>query len=120
MATKLDLWNKSRHPDEAIQWEPENWEWGQPIKVWTVGDYAFKEAYIDIYSPSQGWMTDLDGGVSANGKFEHTFYPVEGMDDPGDVESIDLTIDLIPMTRPSEPKDPEDFPGEVEIGRAHV
>lgn len=102
------------HPDEAIRWEPEYWEWGQPIKLWTVGDYAFKEAYIDIYSPSQGWMTDLTGGVDANGKFEHTFYPVEGMDDPGDVESIDLAIDLIPMTRPAEPADPEDFPGEVE------
>src|SRR5699024_42369 len=114
MATKLDLWNMSNHPDEAIRWEPEEWEWGQPIKVWTVGDYAFKEAYIDIYSSSQGWMTDLDGGVSANGKFEHTFYPVEGMDDPGDVESIDLAIDLIPMTRPAEPADPEDFPAEVE------
>lgn len=102
------------HPDEAIRWEPEYWEWGQPIKLWTVGDYAFKEAYIDIYSPSKGWMTDLDGGVSANGKFEHTFYPVEGMDDPGDVESIDLAIDLIPMTRPAEPADPEDFPAEVD------
>lgn len=103
----------SNHPDEAIQWEPENWEWGQPITVWTVGDYAFSEVYIDIYSPSQGWMTNLDGGVSANGKFEHTFYPVEGMDDPGDVESIDLAVDLIPMTRPTEPEDPNDFPAEV-------
>lgn len=104
----------SRHPDEAIQWEPENWEWGQPITVWTIGDYAFSEVYVDIYSSSQGWMTELTGGVDANGKFEHTFYPVEGMDDPGDVESIDLAIDLIPMARPAEPADPEDFPGEVE------